>query len=57
VVALDPGTIEVLKAQAARQLDEHSAHSTQAEHLFRRKPNSDSARSRTLRSEATRLLF
>ena len=36
---------------------EVNAHSTQAEHLFRRKPNTHSAGSRTPRSEATRLLF
>jgi len=34
-----------------------ASYSTQAEHPFRRKPNTDSAPSRTPRSEATRLLF
>ena len=34
-----------------------SAHSAQADRPFRAKPNSDSAPSRTPRSEATRLLF
>jgi hypothetical protein len=33
------------------------AHSTQAEHPFRRKPNTDSRQAEHHRSEATRLIF
>jgi cyanate permease len=47
------GALAPLAPRLARRF---GAHSAQAERPFRRKPNTDSAPSRTPRSEATRLL-